>query len=788
MTLSSLLVPSDGCLLGTWRGKSCDAASSLATRVRNHETLIGRTATTNGLLNIVHSYEDFPRYTNGQFPSQNPDLAEKDLADEGRLLLIEWEPRIFSSPGTIFRWPDITAGTYDSTYLIPTAQAMAAWGQPFFLSFHHEPEDDSSNHSPPGAYGTDAEFAAAYQHVHDVFVAQGADNVVWVMNFIGFNSQSARWDTLYPGDSYVDWIGFDPYGNTSTTDTFDSVLTTKYPLYTWATSTKSGSHTKPIMLCEWGKKETSQASGAQSKAGFFDAARVNLPLNYPLIKAIVYFDSTSGVSECLNTSANAVNAYKALAANSYFRPDMSSTPPPVGQGSIRATAAKTWNNSAAQTLTVPTDVQAGDGLVLLHGCTRTGLRNAAEGTNAANVTTGNSNSAGSNPWDAILGTPPTYTTTSPLDGTSSMHAAVTAGTTSAGQWKTSFGWPTTYRGRLVYRYSANPSAICRIYQQFSAGTPTGTPQWGIGIDTNGKLIVRDLAAGVTRTTPMTNTPATNTRHRIDFQAAWDSVAATTVVTLRIFLGANWNGTTPDETLVSTAFAQAAAGAQGSFGVHFTSSNPSYAVDLDQMALDPTAYPGPVGSSAILTDPAGWSAFTPQAIAAGAAELSTRAYRRVALAGDPGSTISLNTDLATHGAVVLLAYSGTDPVTPVEIATSSTKSTDSTTVVTPNAVTTGASDIITSVAFTRDNPGGLTSAWTLPGGEAQRAVAFPTGTADGRVAAVASDDGTTHGAGTYGSATFTSNATSLLGVGWTVAVKSAVVTAASQQVGMLVQYL
>jgi hypothetical protein len=767
LSLSKLLVPSSGCLLGIYPGDTCDTATSFRQRTLNHETQVNRTVATNGLVNVVASYHDW-----NDFTATFPNADEKSLSDEGRLLLIHWVPRIYGTT-TIFKWADVAAGTYDSQYVDPTARAVAAFGQPVFLQFHSESNSGSS--AQGGTYGTDAEYASAARHVHDRFVAQGATNAIWVFNPSGYTTTISRMDTLYPGDAYVDWIMWDPYANSG--QDFDYVMSTKYPMYQWATVTKAGSHTKPLGFTEWGATE---ASGPTTKAQFIDQVRTQLATNWPLVKLIAWFNSTSSTGDCINTSAAALTAYKALAADSYFRPDLSATPAPVGAGLFQVGASKGFNNSAHQTLVIPSGVQAGWGMALFHGCTRAGLKNACEGTNAANVTTGNSNSAGSNPWDAISGAAPTYDTTSPLDGTSSMHCAVTAGTTSAGRWNTSFPWPGangSYKGSLLYRYPSNPSAICRIYQQ---GTTAASPQWGIGIDTNGKLIVRDLAAGATRGTQVGTAPATATKHRIDFEAAWDG--SLTTVTLKLFLGANWNGTTPDETIISTAFTQAAAPGAGTFGVQFTASN-TYDVHIDQARLFADAWAGPPRTSPVLTPPAGWTEIVPSGtrqVAAGAGELSTRGWRRTAVAGDAGSTVTLDTDVNAHGSILLVVYAGVDQLALVDVAAATTASADSATTTSPNATTLVAADVIVSVFFDRANPpAAATSTWTPPTGDAVRVSSFGSGT-DGRVAGAVTDDGATHAIGTYGTKAAVADQSSYLHAAWTLGLLSAAAAAGTGQ--------
>jgi hypothetical protein len=778
MSLSSKLVPSSGCLFGVYPSSSCDSATSFRQRLLNHEVQIDRTAATNGILNIVHAYHDW-----NDFTTTFPNADEALLAADGRLLLINWTPRIYGTT-TIFLWADIAAGVHDATYVIPTARAMRDFGKPFFLAFQSEPNAGSS--AQGGAYGTDAEYASAARHVHDVFAAQGATNVVWVFNPSGYTTTiPTRMNALYPGDAYVDWIGFDPYGGASSGDTVDYVLSTKYPMVNWATVTKSGSHTKPMMVVEWGKTEVS--GNPNSKAQFFADLRGALKTPpYDIIKAVVYFNGVSGVSECLNTSTATLTGYKALAGDSFFNPDVSPTPPPVASGSFRASASAVFANTKSKQLVIPSTVQAGDGMLLWHTCTRAELRQAAEGTNATNVTVGNSGAKGSNPLDGVSATPPTYDTAQKHSGSSSWLAGLAAQTTRAGWWEASFGTQVSgvpYWGEKYFRIPSVPPAAIRLFQQAGvAGNPAF--QWGLAIDvTTGKLVIRD--GGGTNRATSTAAPATNTQHRVEWQCDWNG--STSTVIARLFLGANVDGTTPDETLTSTAFTQAAAGGRYYFGA-LSSAAQTWAPWVDDFRLSKNGWIGPQGTSpALTTDMAtlGWTAVDSKQVVDGSVELISRLYRKTAAAGDPGSTLTLTTDVLAHGVIEMVVYSGVDQLALVDVSgTPSTKTTDSTTVVTPNATTTGIADLIVSAAFTRDNPAGLTSAWTLPGGEIQRAVAFPTGIADGRVAGIITDDGATHGVGTYGTKTFTANATSYLGIGWTVGLLSTAAASTGQRCGFL----
>jgi hypothetical protein len=62
--------------------------------------------------------------------------------------------------------------------------------------------------------GNDAPlYVSAYRHIHDLFVAAGATNVVWAWcpNVTAVHGGNRNTLDYYPGDSYVDWTGVDGY-------------------------------------------------------------------------------------------------------------------------------------------------------------------------------------------------------------------------------------------------------------------------------------------------------------------------------------------------------------------------------------------------------------------------------------------------------------------------------------------------------------------------------------------------------------------------------------------------
>jgi hypothetical protein len=95
--------------------------------------------------------------------------------------------------------------------IVRWAQTIKSRGGRQMLSYHHEAEASGSNN-----FGTPADYIAAYRHVVDIFRAQGVTNVTWVWQPTAFAfrvkpSDRRYYLNWYPGDAYVDNVGFDGY-------------------------------------------------------------------------------------------------------------------------------------------------------------------------------------------------------------------------------------------------------------------------------------------------------------------------------------------------------------------------------------------------------------------------------------------------------------------------------------------------------------------------------------------------------------------------------------------------
>src|SRR4051794_20486250 len=178
------LVPAQGVLLGHYYGNGTIAQT---------DNRIGRKP-------AVHlTYYDFK---NDDWVKSSVNTS--DFAD-GRIPLVNVEPNNID-------FNNIINGKYD-TLLKKRADDAKTLGKQFFVDFAAEMNGDEGwgGHKP-------ATYIAAWRHIHDIFVARGATNVVWAWcpnNEDDPGSPPAM--NYYPGDQYVDWTGIDGY-NWGTSD------------------------------------------------------------------------------------------------------------------------------------------------------------------------------------------------------------------------------------------------------------------------------------------------------------------------------------------------------------------------------------------------------------------------------------------------------------------------------------------------------------------------------------------------------------------------------------------
>lgn len=165
--------------------------------------------------------------------------------ERGMLPMLTWESRPIGAKNDVVEEPDyslptIIAGDFDA-YLTRYAQDIVATGLPLAIRLDHEmngvwypwSEQTASGGSINGNQRGD--YVRMWQHVHDIFQAAGANDLViwvWAPNRIDNLAPSLQSvDTLrglYPGDDYVDWVGMSGYQRPPYPDDFEPTFTNTF--------------------------------------------------------------------------------------------------------------------------------------------------------------------------------------------------------------------------------------------------------------------------------------------------------------------------------------------------------------------------------------------------------------------------------------------------------------------------------------------------------------------------------------------------------------------------------
>jgi hypothetical protein len=225
-------------------------------------------------------------------------VTQADLA-AGRIPLVNWEPHKID-------FAKIIDGSLDAT-VEARAKGSKALGKKFFLDFAAEMNGDEAWSGNNAVL-----YVAAYRHIHDMFVAAGATNVVWAWCPNVTDTEGGNRTTMdyYPGDAYVDWTGVDGY-NWGTKNggwqSFHQVFRDIYPLL--------AAKKKPILI---GEMASGEAGG--DKAKWIDEIIPTLRTEFPLIKGVVWFDINKEEDWRISSSAGSEAAFIRMAKDSYFNP------------------------------------------------------------------------------------------------------------------------------------------------------------------------------------------------------------------------------------------------------------------------------------------------------------------------------------------------------------------------------------------------------------------------------------------------------------------------------------
>jgi chitodextrinase len=329
-----------------WLGAAANGYPNLSgdgAQILAHEQRIGRQ------LDIVHLYT-----TPGQMQLSSESVMFATRPDT--ILSVTWQPAT--------RWATANgANATTNANIDRMADSVNALGDhKIMLSLHHEPENDVSgggqgcaaNKTYVGNTGTPAEYRAMWRTVRQRFDAKGVDNVVWVLNYMGYSGWDCIVDDLYPGNDLVDWIKWDPYGEFVD---FEALVSRFYDYLTRTSNAEHDYLSKPWGLAEWG----SWHNATQEHAYLLSrTAKTAVETNrFPRLRAFSVFDvsGTCRIAYDRNGRYDAMELaiYREYAQSAAFRDPADPEPDTEAPGAVATLTATAGPTGVALTWSAATD-------------------------------------------------------------------------------------------------------------------------------------------------------------------------------------------------------------------------------------------------------------------------------------------------------------------------------------------------------------------------------------------------------------------------------------------------
>ncbi|MDD5593248.1 MAG: sugar-binding protein [Candidatus Margulisbacteria bacterium] len=242
-----------------------------------------------------------------------PKEDAQNVINYGAVPHIVWEPWYWSDHNKI-KLKDITSGKWDG-YITSWAKAVKEFGHPIFLRPAHEFNMEGY---PWGIVNNDKDpqlYVKAFRHIVDIFKREKATNAKFVWSPMNYSFPDESWNDwvkAYPGNDYVDWIGFDGY-NWGTTQSWSDWQALKYLFRDQARKARKLWPAKPIMIAEFAASEK-----GGDKAAWIKEIPQYLRTSMRDIDAINWFDLRKEADWRINSSERSLAAFKQIMKDPVF--------------------------------------------------------------------------------------------------------------------------------------------------------------------------------------------------------------------------------------------------------------------------------------------------------------------------------------------------------------------------------------------------------------------------------------------------------------------------------------
>ena len=252
---------------------------------------------------IVHWYQAWA-------PGGSPTLRTSYLraaAERGAVPMISWSSSDWNlgADQPAYALASVAGGRFDD-YVRGWAQGLAAYAGPVLLRWGWEMNLEWAPWGR-GNGNRDGEFVAAWRHLHGIFQSEGATNVRWVWSpnvMLPEAGADSSFESLFPGDEYVDWLALDAY-NHQPWYGWRSFAEIVDPSYRRITALSA----RPLMLAELGCSELVGHPGA--KAAWIADALGEQIFEFPRIQAVVWFNERKEGDWRVESSGAARRAFRA---------------------------------------------------------------------------------------------------------------------------------------------------------------------------------------------------------------------------------------------------------------------------------------------------------------------------------------------------------------------------------------------------------------------------------------------------------------------------------------------
>ncbi len=166
-------------------------------------------------------------------------------------------------------------------------------------------------------------FRNAFRHIVDIFRAEGAKNITWILHLDTAASPNVAWNDAkyyYAGDDYVDWIGLSVFGAQLPNHEWLQFIS---KMKNFEKQLDAISTTKPVLISEFAVIE--DKNDPERKAKWIKQALQSIEKGlFKRIKGINYWNSPGWLenqkaSFKIDTSAQALKAYRDGVASDFWK-------------------------------------------------------------------------------------------------------------------------------------------------------------------------------------------------------------------------------------------------------------------------------------------------------------------------------------------------------------------------------------------------------------------------------------------------------------------------------------